>query len=266
MNAIENSIEDETLDQDTAVIKDKKPKKKHRFLKKFAIFIILVTIAILTLGFVFPGLLWTKNLGVSYTKQDYDSFLAKAQYTKDTTPIGDSKDDYTYKYGETAALNAKFTSAELTAFVNYNRPSYFAVKNVQIRINKDGTIDAAGTVNVDYVLNEILGGKFSRQQIVKEIPALGILPSNVNLSLNIEGSVINNSASFSLNSIAVQGIPIPDQYSKSSEGISIATTGINNLISKSSANSGANINKLAVENENIVLEGKFPTSLTRQIK
>lgn len=258
----EPTVDNETIIDD----KPKKPKKKHKFLKKLAIFVGIVAILILALGLIFPGLLWTKDLGVSYTKQDYDSFLKKVQYIKDSAPTGSSRDEYKYVYGKTSAVNTEFTSSELTAFANYNRPSYFAVKNVQIRINKDGTIEASGIVNVDYVLNEILGGKFSREQIVKEIPALGILPSNVNLYLNVGGSVISNSASLSLNAVAVQGIPIPDTYVKSSEGVSTVTNGINNLISKSKANTGSSIEKLAMENEKIVLQGKFPTSLTRQKK
>ncbi|MFZ2125540.1 MAG: hypothetical protein WA087_03585 [Candidatus Saccharimonadales bacterium] len=258
----EETIENETKTETTT----KTPKKKHRLLRTLGIMSIICVIIIVSLGFIFPGLLWTKDLGVSYTKQDYDSFLKKAQYIKDSVPTGSSRDNYKYVYGKTSAVNTEFTSSELTAFANYNRPSYFAVKNVQIRINKDGTIEASGTVNVDYVLNEILGGKFSREQIVKEIPALGILPSNVNLYVNVGGSVISNSASLTLNSVAVQGIPIPDTYVKSSEGVSTVTNGINNLISKSKANTGSSIEKLAMENEKIVLQGKFPTSLTRQKK
>jgi len=266
MKESEIITENTDMVQDTGAAKIKKPKNKHRALKGLAIVLVIIAIIALGLGFLFPGLLWTKDLGVSYTKQDYDSFINKLDYVKDSTPTGNLRDTYIYSYGDVAAVDTQFTSAELTAFANYNRPSYFAVKNVQIRINKDRTVDASGSVNVDYVLKEILGGKFSREQIVKEIPALGILPSNVNLYLNVGGSVINNSASISLNSVAVQGITIPDSYTKSDEAISTVTTELNSLLSKSNTNTGSVIDKLLIEDEEIKLAGKFPTSLTRTQK
>ncbi len=263
MDEVEEIIENKPVDQDTSVNNVKKPKKKHRLIKRLAIIVAVIAVIVLVLGLVLPGLLWPKDLGVRYSKQDYDSFLKKANYVKDLAPTGNSEDIYNYVYGPTTPVSTKFTSAELTAFANYNRPSYYAAKNIQIRVNSDGTVEASGTVNVDYVLNEVLGGKYSRTQIVKEIPALGLLPGSVNLYLSLTGSIINNSANLGLNSVTVQGIPIPNTYVKSSEGISTATTGVNNLISKSNVKSGANIEKLATENENIVLQGQFPTSLTR---
>jgi len=251
------------LDND---IKSEKPKRKHKILKRLIIAVSIIVTVILVLGFMFPGLLWTRSLGVGYTKQDYDSFMKKMQYIKDTTPTGNSESAYNYVFGKPVAISTEFTSSELTAFANYNRPSYYAAKNVQIRVNKDGTIEASGKVNVDYVLNEIIGGKFTREQIVKEMPALGILPENVNLYLSIGGSITNNSANIIPNSLSVQGIPIPEKYVKSSESISTVTTGINNYIIKNNAKSGASVEKVVVENEKLVIKGMFPESLTRTLK
>jgi len=127
-------------------------------------------------------------------------------------------------------------------------------------------VDASGIVNVDYFLNEVLTGKFSRDQIAKEIPALGLLPGNVNLALNIDGGINNNKASGSINSAEVQGIPIPTEYVNSDEAVTTVTGGLNNMLSKNSSKSGSVFEKLAVENESLVLKGKFPSSLTRQQK
>lgn len=263
----QDTVPEETIeiekDTDAEV---KSPKKKHQLLKTLGIIAVVITIIILSLGFIFPGLLWTKDLGVRYTESDYKSFMTKLNYIKDAAPTGNSKENYVYTYGKTKNISTEFTSAEITAFINTGRPSYFAVKNVQVRINKDGTVDASGIVNVDYFLGEVLTGKFSREQIVKEIPALGFLPGNVNMALNINGGIANNKASGSINSAEVQGIPIPTEYINSDEAVSTVTGGLNNILSKNSSESGSVFEKLAVENESLVLKGKFASSLTRQQK
>lgn len=246
--------------------KTKSPKKKHRLLKFLAIFAGIIIIAAVILGMSFPGLLWTKDLGVKYTEADYQSAITKLEYIKDAIPTGSAESEYVYTYGKTSAINTEFTSSEITAFINTGRPSYYAVKNVQVRLNPDGTIDASGIVNVDYVLNEILGGKFSREQIAKEMPALGLLPGSVNLYINAGGSVLNNNAEVDLNKVEVQGIPIPTEYVNSKEAIDTVTGGANQIMQDYSSKSGSNFEKLAVENEKLVIKGDFPSSLTRTKK
>lgn len=244
------------------VERTKEPKKKKGLIK-FITFLVMVGVIVLSLGFVFPGLLWTKSLGIKYTKEDYQSVMNKLNYVKDAAPTGSSKDEYDYIYGETTDINVEFTSEELTAFFNEGRPDYYAVKNVQIRVNADGTIEAVGSANVDYFLNEILGGKYSREEIKNEIPALGLLPKNVNLYLNVSGSVINNKSSINMNSVSVQGVPIPSTYVKSGEAVGTVTEGLDNVIAKGKTNSGLDVEKIVVENGKIVFKGKVPTSLKR---
>jgi hypothetical protein len=247
--------------EENVVEETKKPKKKG--LIKFLIFVVILGAIVLSLGFIFPGLLWTKSLGITYTETDYKSIMSKLEYIKDEVPTLDSADKYTYVYGEVKNIDVEFTSEEITAFFNENRPDYYAVKNVQVKINNDGTIEAVGNANVDYFLNEVLGGKYSRDQIKNEIPALGLLPSSVNLYLNFGGSVINNRANISINSVAVQGITIPSSYVKSNEAIGTVTEGIENLMSNYNTKSGSSFDKIAVENSKIVFKGKVPSSLDR---
>jgi len=256
---------DETIAQD-AQEQIEKPKKKGNFLKKLIIFVAVIAIIVVGLGFALPGLLWTRNLGVSYSQADYDSAVSKLKYIKDSAPTTGEESEYAYSYGAPVDVNTSFTSAEITAFFNINRPSYYAVKNVEVKINQDGSIEASGSVNVDYVLTEILGGKFTRSDIVKKIPALGILPSNVNIYLDFSGSVKDNIASISPSTVTVQGIPIPDNIVKSSDSIKALTDGLNSFIAKNNEKTGSTVNDISAKNGEIVIDGKFPTSLTRTKK
>ena len=60
--------------------------------------------------------------------------IKKLNYIKDAAPTSGIEDDYTYVYGALTNVDVEFTSEELTAFFNENRPSYYALKNVQIKI------------------------------------------------------------------------------------------------------------------------------------
>lgn len=240
-----------------------KPKKKKRFFKKLLIFIIIIAIIIVSLGFIFPGLLWPRSLGVSYTKADYDSIIKKLDYVKDISPTKGDREDYNYTYGALKNINVEFTSEEITAFLNENRPDYYAVKNVQVRINKDGSIEASGQANVDYFLNEVLGGKYSKDQIEKEIPALGLLPKFVNLYIKTTGSITNNKSNISISEASVQGIGIPSKYISSSEANSTVNNGVDNLMSKYSASSKAKFTSLKIEDSKLKFNGSVPSSLTR---
>lgn len=250
------------MDNNIIIEGEEKPiKKKKSFLKKLLIFILVLALMIIALGFLFPGLLWTKNLGIKYTQEDYDSMITKLEYIKDAVPTGDIG-DYTYVYGPLKDVNVSFTSEELTAFFNVNRPSYYALKNVQIKINEK-TLEVSTSANVDYFLNTLLEGKYTKEEINDAYPALGLLPDNVNLYLNIEGSVNNNLSSLKLNTLQVQGVTLPDGLINSEDAISLLTTSVDNVLSKYEEKSGTHINKMGIENNKLLFDAKVPSSLNR---
>lgn len=255
--------QDEGQEQDNIINTVKKPKKKKKLLKFLVIFVTIILAIVMSLGFMFPGLLWAKDLGIRYTTADYESAIKKLAYVKDAVPTGKSQDKYTYVYGAVTGVDIKLTSEEITAFINTDRPSYYAVKNVQVRLNDDGTVDVSGKVDTDYVLNEFIGGKYSKEEIAKNMPALGILPKFVNVSMNLKASISNNSSDGNINSASVQGTPIPDKYTKSSEAQTVAIESINNFIKTRNSLTGSSVDELYNINKELILKGKFPTSLTR---
>lgn len=240
-----------------------KKKKKGKGLIKFLIFLLVLGGIVLSLGYIFPGLLWVKNLGVNYSSSDYNSIMEKLNYIKDTAPTGDNEDDYTYKYGELTEVNVEFTSEELTAFFNENRPSYYALKNVQIKINDDGSIEAVATANVDYFLNEVLDGEYSKEEINSHIPALGILPDNVNLYIKMSGSVTNNKSNISIDKVSVQGVTIPSVYINSNAAVNTINIAGDSIMSKYNEKTGSSFDSITISNNKINFKGSIPSSLER---
>lgn len=235
-----------------------------KILRKFIIFLIVIALIIVGLGIALPGFLWTRDLGVNYTKNDYNSIMEKLNYTKDDAPTG-SLSEYTYTYGEVTHISTSFTSEELTAFFSENRPSYYALKNVQIKINED-SIEAVASVNVDYFLTELLANKYTKEDINKNFPAMGLVPENVNLYLNFEGSVIDNQATLKLNSATVQGISVPDNFISNDGAINTLRDGLNEMMGKYNTKTGSSFDKIAIEGGKLVVIGDYPSSLTRVLK
>lgn len=238
-------------------------KKEYKYIKVLAITLSILVVVVIALGFMFPGLVWTKSLGVHYTQTDYNSIMNKLNYSKDAAPTGDSKDLYNYVYGEPTNIDIELTSEEITAFFNENRPSYYPIKNFQIRINMDGSIEIACSANVNFFLNDVLGGKYTREQIQNEIPALGLLPDNVNVYINFTGSIANNISNIYINSATVQGVDIPSKYINSNEAITNITKGVNDFITKVNTETGSNFESMTVGNGLIKFKGSVPSSLER---
>lgn len=234
----------------------------HKLIRFLIIFVLIIIVGIISLNYFVPGLLTTRNLGVKYSTEDYESAVAKLSTIKDLLPTLSTQTEATYTFGMPAVFDIKLTSAEITAFLNTDKSTEFAAKNCQVLINEDNTIEASGAINVDYFLSEILNNKISRDQIVKEIPALGILPDSVNLYVDFSGSIINNQSSALINSVAVQGITIPSEFINSKEAIDTLTSGVNAFIAKNNNVTGSSIDKLAAEGGSVVLIGKFPTSVS----
>lgn len=212
--------------------KPKRAKKKARGLKILLIIIIVIIAIIFILGFLFPGLLWTRNLGVTYTQEDYEKISEKIQLSR----------------GE--LIDAEFTSEELTAYVNEMASDQNIAKNIQIKLEQKDVIKASGSVNIDYVLNELLAGKYSKEQLENEFPALGILPENLNVYLDLEGSIKNNTVNTQVKDVQIQGISISsiiDMNEVSSE----MNKEMNNMLS------GSDIEELSIIDGKLVLKGKL---------
>lgn len=239
---------------------------KKKFIKGLLITVSVLILVVVALGFTFPGLIWTRSLGVTYTQTDYNSIMDKLNYTKDDAPTGDSKDLYNYIYGPANSVDTEFTSEELTAFFNENRPSYYPLKNVQVKINEDGTIEVSASANVDYFLNDVLGGKYTRAQIENEIPVLGILPDNVNIYVKFTGSVTQNISYINVYAVTVQGVTIPDKYFLPVSAANIISAGVNDFITKSNTETGSSYESIYVENGVLKFKGSVPSSLERVAK
>lgn len=186
------------------------------FLTKVLISIPLLILIILLfflgyLGFI-PGLSNVfgsnspRDLGVKYTEADRSSARAKTQieYTvlPPETPVALS----IQRFGS-RAVNAEFSSNEISALMN-NRPwKYWPYKNVQVKFNADGSAEVSGSL-----IKERIPGYMAAIDIPQEVIDLTMkfLPPDPVFYVKGKATLQNNQvAIFEPQNFEIGRLPIP---------------------------------------------------------
>lgn len=186
----------------------------------------IILIPLTALGFV-PGLspffgASAKNFGIKVTKEDSMAARAKAGIEIVSLPKNtDPSKDFTLE----GRKDASFTldSKELTAFTN-NRPWIkYPIKNVQVKIDKDGTIESSATLIVSRVMPFAIALGYSESQIRDAMQKFNIPPFEVPVYVKGKGSVLNDAVSINAQNIKIGAIPVPGdivgQINKGAESI-----------------------------------------------
>jgi len=200
------------------------------------IIIAIILIPLTALGLV-PGLsplfgAGPKDFGISITKED--SLAARAKAGIEIVSLAKNADpskDFTLEGRKDA--NFTLDSKELTAFTN-NRPWIkYPIKNVQVIIDKDGTIESSATLIVSRVMPFAVALGYSEGQIKDVMQKYNIPPFEVPLYVKGKGSVINDVVSIDAQNIKIGAIPVPGdivtQINKGAESI------LDDIIQKHSA-------------------------------
>jgi len=218
--------------------------------------------------------------------------VKKIDYTKDTAPDTGAKKDFKYVYGPLKAVNTSLTNEEVTSFFNINRPSYFPLKNVQVRIAKSPTLmvnpalkqyslslqpttaassdiplEISFMITRDFVLNDLLGGNVSQSEIEEALKSVGfgvIMPPEINFYAKMSGSIKNNrTVNLKIYSASIMGISIPADVLQSNDVSNMVSEIINYLLDNYKTESGATFTSIKTEAGTIRIEGMVPSSVTR---
>ena len=88
--------------------------RRFRWLIVLLSVILVLGLLVVGAGFAFPGLLWMRSLGVTYTQADLDSANAKlGDFGRLLREAGEG--DVTVRIGEPIPVSVELTSEELTA-------------------------------------------------------------------------------------------------------------------------------------------------------
>lgn len=247
------------------------PAKKRGCLKGCLItaLVLLLVGALFFTGafFLLPGLFRPADLGVEASEQAYASAHDKLGYSKDQSPQAGERSDYITEYSGSHPINASLTSEEMTSMFAYNRSVYTRFEKPQVRFNPDGTVDASVRVNLNYVFQEMLMGRYDQSDLRSVFPAAGILPANINLQGNFEGRVVDNQLDLTaLNSMKIQGISVPQKLLSSADTHQFVESTINTYIQTANERTGTSYDLIEVRSQELVIQGMFPDSITRRTR
>ncbi len=172
---------------------------------------LIVLVCLTAVGLV-PGLsqifgAGPRDLGIRITKQD--SLNAFAKIGSEFIPLKNTDTIKDYTLEGKKDLNFTMDSKELTAHSN-NRPwKYYPVKNVQIKIHPDGTIEGSGVLVISKAIPYAMGLGYSEGQIRDAMKKYSIPPFEVPLYIKGKGSVSDDKVSVNAQAVQIGAIPIP---------------------------------------------------------
>jgi len=205
------------------------------------IFLVIVGVVLYLgyLGFIpvlssFMGADKPKDLGVRYTKKEYDTYIQKAQ--TEVIPVREVKSPAeSIVYSGKKDLKQSFTQDEISARLNYAMWKYMPVANTQVRINSNGTVEFSGNVLMDrlpgFIQREGMG-QYTMADVQKGLNYIKLLKVNPPVYVRFNGSVADNNLALSIQQIQVGKFNVPLDVVHANE---TATSVYNSIVSKVSS-------------------------------
>jgi hypothetical protein len=157
-----------------------------KFLKWLGITIgVIVIVVVLVLGYLgfVPGVSNVfgsnkpKNLGATYTAADYTSAHARNGTTHTILPAGTAPEN-SIKFSGQHPVNTTYTQAEMNALINSRRWEYYPLKDCQLRINPDNTVEFSGIVITNRIKGYLTALKLSENNMKSVTDYLKYIPGN----------------------------------------------------------------------------------------
>lgn len=179
--------------------------------------IILAVVALVALSYVgfvplfssIFGATTPRDLGVTWTQADLDSARAKTGVTLERLAVGASP---SLQYEGSKAINASFTSAELTALLNSAEWRDNPISDVQVKIGADGTIEASGLLHIEKLQAYAAATGIDEGEAKRVIDQIDWLRGSPAVYFKAEATVSNNRLSGSIIEVQVGKLTIPATF------------------------------------------------------
>jgi hypothetical protein len=197
-----------------------------------------------------------KDLGIKYTAQDLTNAYAKTagnfhELSSTKNPLD------SLSFSGTKKMDSTLTNQELTALANSGKWIYRPTKDVQIRINPDGTAEASGILVKDNLLKAAQAYGYNGDDIKKVQDAISVIPGDPRFYVKGKASIIDNKVNMDLEQAEIGRI---DAKNYISDGMaeSIIEQGINHV-------PGADIKSATFVDGQLKLDATLPSDISRVI-
>lgn len=196
------------------------------------------------------------DLNIKYTSQDYDSAASKLGVTIITAPPNPPPPgSITIK--SLKPVTATLNSVELTAFANELAQKWkdCPVKNVQIRINNDGTIEIVGVILLDRYDGFAKAAKIPASFTNKVKPILPLIRVDPALYMKCTLSINEGKSGLDISKLKIANMDI------SAEDIGQIETSGNTYLNLISRPSRGLIRNLSFKDDVAYIDGNFPNGI-----
>lgn len=156
-----------------------------------------------------------KDLGVTYTPADYQTFLAKTQTTMQdfaNAPANPEKPGKKVVFANPVTVaDQTVTQEELTAAINESGWLWMPIDNTQVKLT-DGTVEISGNLQLDYIVQFIsfIGGVgYGQAEIDQAISWGKKLVNNAPIYIKANGSVVNNQLQLAVQEVQIGRYNVP---------------------------------------------------------
>ncbi len=183
-----------------------------KFIIKTVLILAIIAVGLLTYLGVMP---WSssfgvgqKDLGIKVTKEESAAAIGKVGTQIIALPAV-TPNENSFRLEGTKIANFIMDSQEISAHSN-NRPwRNYPIKNVQIKIHDDGTIESSAILIVSKAMPYAMGLGYSRDQIKEEKKKYNIPPVEVPIYILGKGSVSNDKVTVDATNVKIGNIAIP---------------------------------------------------------
>lgn len=220
---------------------------------KTVLAIFLIVVILFSAGVLYMS--QPKYLGVKYSDADLKSSYEKLKVTYEPLP-SDAPKGKTLMVSGSHPVDQSFSSEELTALADNRKKNYayFPFRKVQIRVNPEGSVEGAATVNYQSAVNYLLALGVSNKDITEAAAKFKVPNANLPVYLKVSGSVVNNLGHITVQSASIANIPVPQNL------VNKYGPGINNLVESviRDRQPSYNIEKLEVTDGKVHFKGTSP--------
>jgi hypothetical protein len=243
--------------------KEKVHHNEHHKKKGFPIFLIVVSLILLTpilvlgyLGLV-PGVSdlmgsnKPRDLGVRTTEQDLITASAKVGRVRESLPSADSPKE-SMKFSGSHKVDAAFTSEEVTKTMQSRNYKYNPLSDdFQAKFNSDGSLEMSGTVLMDNLKDYGEASNVRKDQADMILEKTNFLKTNPAFYVKAKYSVENNKVNLDLKEAVLGRMPVPVDALPIDKIERFAEERINNI-------TGLYVESLRVEDGKLKFKGTYP--------
>lgn len=147
------------------------------------------------------------DLGITYTQQDLEN--AEKQFNFATKEVNDSTKPATFMTFEgIQQMDTSYDSKAISALLNNRKYAYSPVKNMQVRINDDNSVEWSGVINTENI-PAFMGALGKGDYNFEEIKNKYSIPADLSFYVKGTASVSNNKVSMNTTQVKLGNFTVP---------------------------------------------------------